>query len=185
MKVMIPLARLSFPDLFDAVQYQGQGDANYRAQFLVEPGSEGDKAIRAAIQQVATEKWKAKAPQILASIENNSQKNAYVSGDTKAYDGYAGMMALSASRKEDAGRPSTLKRDGTPAVAADGVFYSGCYVMASVEFWAQDNNYGKAIRCTLRGVKFVKDGQSFGATTTAADADEFPEMAEELVDDFV
>lgn len=52
--------------------------------------------------------------------------------------------------------------------------YSGCYVNASVEFWAQDGD-NAGIRCSLRGVQFFKDGDSF-AGGSKAKADEFDEF---------
>ena len=30
-----------------------------------------------------------------------------------------------------------------------------------VELWAQDNQYGKGVNATLRGVQFYRDGQAF------------------------
>lgn len=37
-----------------------------------------------------------------------------------------------------------------------------------VEFWAQDNNYGKRVNATLLGVQFVRDGAAFAGGTTGA-----------------
>jgi hypothetical protein len=172
MKVKLANVRLSFPDLFKAVQYQGEGPFNYRAQFLVEPGSANHKAIEAAIKEVAKAKWAAKADAILKSIAGNSQKYCYIDGDTKEYDGYAGMMALSTTRQQEKGRPLIIDQQKNPLTEADGKPYAGCYVNASVEFWAQDNSFGKAIRCTLLGVQFAKDGDAFGGGA-APSADDF------------
>ncbi len=64
----------------------------------------------------------------------------------------------------------------------DGVIYAGCYVNASIEIWAQDNQYGKAIRATLRGVQFFRDGDAFTANNVAA-ADEFDDLSVDGDDD--
>jgi hypothetical protein len=64
-----------------------------------------------------------------------------------------------------------------PLVAADGKPYAGCYVNTTVEFWAQDNSYGKGIRCTLLGVQFLRDGDAFSAGSVAT-PDDFEALAE-------
>ena len=173
-KVILRDVRLSFPDLFEAVQYQGQGPFNYRASFLMPADSQGKKDIDAAIKQVATEKWGAKAGAILPGILANPQKCCFIDGNLKEYNGYAGNWALSATRTQESGRPAIVDRAKNPLSASDGKIYAGCYVNAVVEIWTQDNSYGKAIRATLVSVQFVRDGESFGgaAPATASDLDD-------------
>ena len=185
MRVTVQDARLSFPDLHEAVQFQGSGAFNYRATFLLDPDSKSTVEIDAAIEVVAKAKWGAKAPAILKSIEGSSGKFCFVSGDSKDYDGYEGKMALSASRPVDKGRPTIIDRDKSPLVAADGKPYGGCFVNAIVEFWAQDNSYGKGIRCTLLGVQFLRDGDSFSAGAPPSGADEFESLGDAPVDSLV
>lgn len=172
-KVILRDVRLSFPDLFEAVQYQGQGPFNYRASFLMAPDSQAKKDIDAAIKQVATEKWGAKAGSILPGILANPQKCCFIDGNLKEYNGYAGNWALTATRSQESGRPAVVDRQKQDLHANDGKIYAGCYVNAVVELWSQDNSYGKAIRATLVTVQFVKDGESFGgaAPATADDLD--------------
>lgn len=187
-KIKISDVRLSFPDLFKATQYQGEGTFNYRASFLVTPGSQADKIIRGAIKAAADEKWLKKAAGVTTGLEGNPNKYCYANGDTKDYDGYAGNWVLSANRNQDKGRPVLIDRDKTPLTAEDGRPYAGCYVNASVEIWAQDNGFGKGIRCTLLGVQFVKDGDAFGGGA-APSADDFEEIDapehDEFADDLV
>jgi hypothetical protein len=45
-----------------------------------------------------------------------------------------------------------------------------------VEIWAQDNNYGKRINASLKGVQFVRDGDAF-AGGGAASPDEFEDLS--------
>ncbi|AMU17538.1 hypothetical protein A3203_32705 [Burkholderia cenocepacia] len=183
--VQLQNVRLSFPDLFTAVQYEGQGPFSYKATFLQpedqpvmlqqEDKSWKKTTMAKVIEAVATEKWKAKAPSILKQIEGNSNKFCWIDGDVKAYDGYEGNFALSASRGEEKGRPLVMDRDKSPLSKDDGRPYAGCYVNATVEIWAQDNKFGKAVRATLRGVQFVKDGDAFTAGTALSD-DDFTEI---------
>jgi hypothetical protein len=183
--VKLENVRLSFPDLFEAVQFEGKGPYNYGASFLQPENQpvmvqQADKSWKKStmakvIEAVATEAWKGKATSILDSIRNNSQKCCWVDGNTKDYDGYEGNFVLSAKRGQDKGRPVIKDRDATPLESSDGKPYAGCYVHATVEIWPQDNKWGKGMRATLRGVQFVKDGDAFSAGTPLAD-DEFSEI---------
>ena len=71
--------------------------------------------------------------------------------------------------------------DKTPLVAENGKPYSGCFVNASLELWAQDNNYGKRVNATLMGVQFYKDGDSFSGGGVASE-DDFDDLS---IDDLV
>ena len=165
--IMLRGVRLSFPDLFVAKQYQGNGPFKYSATFLVAPGSPNDLAIKAEIAKAAKAKWAEKAPEILKTIEGQSMKYAYVNGNTKAYEGYAGMMALSAKRGQDAGHPKVIDTDLRDITPEEGIPYGGCIVNAKVSIWAQDNSWGKGIRCTLMTVQFAGHGESFGGAPQA------------------
>jgi hypothetical protein len=184
--VQLKNARLSFPDLFEAKQFEGQGPFSYRAAFLQPEDQpvylqQADKSWKATtmakvIEAVAAEEWKAKAGAISKTLEGNPQKICWYDGALKDYDGYEGNYVLSSSRGQDKGRPLVLDTDKSPLTEKDGKPYAGCYVNATVEVWAQDNKYGKGIRATLRGVQFVKDGDAFSAGTPVSD-DEFEEIA--------
>lgn len=175
MKVVLKDVRLSFPDLFEPVQYQGKGAFRYNGSFLVEPGSENDKKIRTAIKEAATESYGAKAAVQLKGMENNSNKYCYMDGDLKEYDGYAGMMCLSAHRSQAQGAPAVVGRDkNVKLTAADGKPYAGCYVNASVEIYAQKGE-NPGIRASLIAVQFSKDGDAFAGTP--ANTDDFDDLA--------
>ena len=208
MKFQLRNARLSFPDLFEATQVNGQGGFNYRSQFLVPASGDGaeirkdvsedptkttwgpwgpaKEGIEKAIADTAKAKWNAKAGPILAANEGIPQKHCFIDGKKRAYDGYEGNWALSASRPLEKGRPMVVDADKSPLVAADGKPYAGCYVNAVVSFWAQDNQHGKAVRCELVSVQFAKDGDSFGGGGTKGSEDDFEDIstganAEDLV----
>lgn len=162
--------RLSFPDLFEARQYEGQGPHRYSATFLVKPNGENAKRIKAAMLEAATELWPKAAPAKLKSYEGNSNRCCFTSGDLKEYDGYAGMMALSSHRKQDAGRPLVIDGQKNPLSPQDGKPYAGCYVNAFVDIYCQDGqNHG--VRCGLRGVQFAADGDSFSGSRVASTDD--------------
>lgn len=175
-KVVLRDVRLSFPDLFEAVQYQGQGPHNFRASFLMPPDHPSRAAVDAAIQAVAKEAWKDKATGYLSSLTSNSQKCCFFDGSTKTYEGYPGNWVLTAVRDQSKGRPLVVDGQMQPLTVADGKPYAGCYVNASVELWPQDNKYGRGIRCTLLSVQFWRDGDAFGGGS-APTLDDFEALA--------
>lgn len=153
-----------------AEDYQGNKNFRHSATFLVEPGSGNDKALQAAILESAKATWPKKAQAMVDSLKPQTNKYPYHSGDLKDYDGFQGMMALGAHRKQSDGQPLIIDRDKTPLTAADGRIYAGCYVNAIVEIYAQEGQ-NAGIRCGLKGIQFVRDGDSFGGATKAKDDD--------------
>jgi hypothetical protein len=121
---------------------------------------------------VAEEQWGQKAKAILAQLRGQD-KTCLHNGDLKAqYDGYAGMWYVSA---RSASKPLVIDRDKKILEEKDGRPYGGCYVNMSIDIWAQDNQYGKRINATLRGVQFVQDGDAFSGGPPAT-----PEEFEDL-----
>lgn len=184
-KIKLVNVRLSFPALFEAEQFDGKGPFKYRAAFLMEPGSANHKAVEKGVNEVAKEEWKDKAPIILKAAAGDSKLRLIQDGDSKTYDGYAGMVVVSASRDQTKGRPLILDQrpkneDGSPNILSqtDGKPYAGCYVNATIELWPQNNKYGKCVRATLLAVQFSKDGDAFGAGTTTGSPDEFEDLSD-------
>ncbi|MFN7341429.1 MAG: ssDNA-binding protein, partial [Opitutia bacterium] len=100
-------------------------------------------------------------------------------GDVKAdYDGYPGNLFVNARAKT---RPLVIDEQRAPLAEQDGKPYAGCYVNASIELWPQDNQYGKRINASLRGVQFARDGEAF-AGGGAADVNDFDEVDAETGD---
>jgi hypothetical protein len=184
-RIMLRNVRLSFAQgLFEASTIPG-ADAGakpkYNCGLLLAPDHPQIKEIRTKTIAVAREKWAAKADGILKGLEKQDRL-ALHDGDVKPnYSGYPGNLFLSPSTTDST--PPFLGRtvDGQvvemdPKTAARSI-YSGCYVDASIELWAQDNQYGQRVNAQLRGVMFVRDGDAFGAGG-AAHADEFEPAAE-------
>lgn len=181
MKVMIrhlgpeQFARLAFAQfLFEKGTVGGEGEPAFSSTVIVSPNHPDLKALEAAEAQVAKEKWADKAPAILAQIKAKGV-GVVKDGDTKAsFDGFAGNKFVS---MRSSARPTVIDRNRTPLVAADGRPYSGCYVNAQVEVWAQDNSYGKRINAQLLGVQFAEDGDSFQAGAPPANPDDFGDLS--------
>ena len=179
--------RIAFTQsLVEPKDYDDNGVFRRSATFLVEPGSENDKAIRAAINAAATATWLAKAEKTLKAFEGNSNKIAYLDGDDKAdkYEGFEGMWTLAGHRKVAEGAPLLLDNVADPETGKparlltsqnqwkpgkEGRIYAGCFVNAKVEIYAQAGKF-PGVRCTLGTIQFWKDGDSFsGAAKTSDD----------------
>ncbi len=103
-------------------------------------------------------------------------KFCYISGDLDNQDEHDGFMILSAKRKESQGRPTVIDGQRNNLEPADGKPYSGCYVNAIVDVYAQTGDF-EGIRCSLKGVQFERDGDAF-AGGSAASADDFETIEE-------
>lgn len=171
MRIMLTKVRLAFADIFKARAIL-DSEPRFSATFLISKTDPQIKAIEKDIEQIAKEKWGDKAPTTLKQLYASSRV-AFYDGDDKDYDGFSDMMAINASNKI---RPSIVDRDKTILAEEDGRPYSGCYVNAIVDIWAQDNKYGKRINATLSGVQFVEHGDAFSGGRPAS-SDEFEDLS--------
>ena len=177
MKVKLVNVRLAFPALFEPKSVNAGDDPRFSAAFPIAPTSENAKALNNAVASVAKEKWGAKADAILTELKSKGRvayKESALSKEGKVYDGFEGMHTFNATNKV---RPLVIDSNKTPLTAADGKPYAGCYVDVIVEFWAQDNSYGKRVNATLSGVQFRADGDAFSGGRPAS-TDEFDDLAQ-------
>lgn len=174
MKATISNVRLAFPNIFEPKINEG-GKAQFSAAFIFPPTHPCKAQLDKVIDEVGQAKWGAKWPTMKKQMTAGDNLLIH-NGDSKAsLDGYEGNLFLNAY---NAVRPTVVDRDTTPLVAADGKPYSGCYVVAILDVWAQDNQYGKKINAQLQGVQFFKDGDAFAGGGKAADAGDFAPIAE-------
>lgn len=168
MKIQLNNVRLSFPKLFKPEGFKGQaGSEKFSAAFLLdkEEHAEKIKEIKEAIKKVVAEKWPKKAPKLAA--DKIFLKDGEIKEDE--YDGYdSSMVFINASTTK---RPVVVDKKLTPIAEDDDVIYAGCYVNATFQIWAQDNDYGKRINAQLRAVQFERDGEPFGAAPVEAEAE--------------
>lgn len=138
-----------------------------------------------ALKKVAEAKWpgnlpdgRSKADLHLSNILSDPKACCWTDGNKKEYDGYAGNWALAAKRYKSDGRLLLKDRDNSPIIdpktdepyaGKEGRIYSGAYYIAVVNFWAQDNKFGKGMRCELLGVQYMADGDSFGGSTRVSE----------------
>lgn len=166
MSIKLNHVRLSFPSLFQKAQFDGT-ETKYEATFLL------DKVKHAATIKEIEAFIAAKVASDLKGAKVPGNKLCLRDGDEVEYDGYAGHMTLKASTKK---RPLVLNKDKSPLTEEDGVVYSGCYVNAIIDLWAQDNQFGKRINATLLGVQFAADGEAFSSGGKSANPDDFDDL---------
>jgi hypothetical protein len=183
MKIQVP-ARAAFLNLFTAASYEN-GPPKWNGKFIIDPADTATvKKLDEGMMAAARLKWGEKAEKIMAGLVKTGKpktlevafiKQPYLDKEGDAYDGFEGMYYISASAdpKRDP-RPLVIDRDTSPLVESDGKPYGGCHVIVQVEFWAQDNNFGKAIRATLKAVQFVRDGDAFTGGAPAVPSDFAP-----------
>ena len=174
MKTTIQNVRIAFPAIFEP-KVNDEGRATFSAAFIFAPTSPVKAHLDKVIEEVGAEKWGPKWPALkkqMAAGDNLLIHN----GDAKAsLDGYEGNLFVNAY---NAVRPTVVDRDTSPLVATDGKPYSGCYVIAILDVWAQDNKFGKKINAQLQGVQFYKDGDAFAGGGKAAESGDFAVIAE-------
>lgn len=169
-KVVIKGARLAFPQLFEPKQYNGQGEPACSGAFILDPKTqkaEIDKIV-AAIKQAAVDKWGAKSDEMLKTLKAKGDMCLHDGATKSEYDGFDGMVYISARSKA---RPVVVGKDKAPLTQADGKPYAGCFVNVSVDIWAQSNNYGKRINAKLLAVQFDRGGDAFSGGEGYSDDD--------------
>lgn len=169
--------RLSFPKLIEASSAAFTPDAakKFSADLIISSSDPQLAKFMGEVQKLATEKWKEQGGAVLQMIQGDRKLRCYGKGDEKVdkktfkpYDGYAGMMYVSANSNED--RPPQIMRPMDGKVAANLIerqelaraLFGGCYVNVALRPWAQDNQFGRAVRCELVAIQFSKDGEAFG-----------------------
>ncbi len=179
--IKLKRVRLSFPNLDEARAPKGVANAkeSFGATALLDPTDTSHKELYklcvAEINRLRQEAWGGKHPKE-KPLECIGKGDNKTNDDGEVYKGYEGMIFISG--KSDT-RPLALtaskKEINDPKIIAS-TLYGGCYVDMNINFWVQDNEFGKAIRCGLRGVRFREDGEAFGGGR--ATADEFDDVEE-------
>lgn len=165
--------RLSFEHIFNPSAGPNGGAEKFSAALILEGKNNPQlPKIRKAINDVAEAQWGSRAKAELAKLQ--SQDRIFLrDGDNSGRAEYAGHWYFNASNKT---RPLVVDVDKTPLTEADGKPYSGCYVNMLIEVWAMQNEFGKRICASLKGVQFVRDGDAF-TNKRPATVDDFEDVS--------
>lgn len=179
MIIMLSNQRIGFPS-FAEKQSVGDGEPAYGGRLIIDPTDTDTVAkIEAAMLAAAKLKWKDDAEAVLAFLKSEKDKLAFSRTEYRnkkkmeVYRGFEGKFHLGMRTAKN--QPTIFNQYGeqvTDKAQIAALIYSGCYVNAKVEFWAQDNNFGRRINCTPLGIMFAGDGESFGGGTAPAAADD-------------
>ena len=183
--------RLAFPKIWTPEAFGPGSPAKFQATFLIENEDTVTlNAVRKAMGAAGRAQW----PKQWDDAKFRKQVNVrgLQDGDRKAqYDGFETHHYVGAT---NAKRPPIADLNGNLLVESDGRPYGGCYVVGEVQFWGQDNQYGKAINASLLSIQFLRDGDSFGGGRVAApdsfanledDDGEAPVHPQDADDDFL
>ena len=183
MVVKLKNVRIAFSqNLFKAGSKTAGDKPKFSATFIIPGDSPQIAQIKKTIDEVAREKWQGKTEVIMKSLKAAGDKICLRDGDTKAqYEGFEGNMFITAS---NAAAPLVIDKDRSPLTEASGKPYAGCYVNANIDIWAMDNNYGKRVCATLKGVQFLRDGDAFVGSAPASE-DDFEDLSDTGDDDLV
>lgn len=160
-KLTTGLFRASFPHVFKP-QTTPSGEQRFSLVMLMHAKDQKDdiKALKTLAKEAAYAKWGKD------SVEGKKVKVQWPwrDGEEKAeqYDGYEGMIFMSASSKN---KPKVVRKlkDGTLEVLTDDEdFYPGCYAVASVNAYAWEWKGKKGVSYGLINVLKRKDGERFG-----------------------
>ena len=163
-RILVKNVRLSFPNIFQRSVFQGE-EGKFQATFLI---PKGDPQIKKLVDII---KGKIANEKIKVPVANICLKD----GDSSDYDGYEDHFALKASSQY---RPTVINQHKIPVAEEDGIVYAGCWVNGIVDFWVQNNKWGKRVNCNLHGVQFVKDDSAFGNVRVDV-TEEFEETTQE------
>lgn len=118
-------------------------------------------AIKAATDLGVETKYKGKKP------NSPTFKNPLHDGDLERSEKeeYEGMYFVNASTDN---QPDVVDSK-LNAITSKDVFYSGCFGLASVNFFPFNSNGSIGVGCGLRNVMKTKDGEKFGSGASAAE----------------
>lgn len=159
--------RLSYPHLFEKYEESGK----YQCVLLIDKTDKDTlgvikKAIDAAKDKGKSEKWNGKIPSNYASPLRD--------GDESDQEGYAGCYYLSA---KNGNRKPQVKDLDMEDIFDESEVYAGCYVRASITFFAY-NKSGNGVGCLLNHIQKLEDGPSLGGDVSSAE-DDFDDDAED------
>lgn len=182
--IFISNARLSFPHLVEPQkrvnEQTGQERISYNGELILAPNDPGYVAFMKRYAEMATDKWKEHAGQVMQMIHSDRKSRCYGMGEEKVnkktfqpYDGYAGHAFITVGKDTP---PQMIQADGTPVdpnntmayQALARKLYGGCRVNAAIRPWLQENKHGRGIRCDLIAIQFAAEGKPFGEAVVDA-----------------
>lgn len=162
-KVVTGTVRLSYEHVWEPSSING-GEEKYSASLII---PKSDKATVNAIQKAVD----AAIEEGLAKFGGKKPNKAAIKlplrdGDVEREDeAYQNSFFVNANSRT---APQIVDRSVQPILDRNEV-YSGCYIRASISFYAFNSNGNKGIACGLNNIQKIRDGEPLGGRTNAAD----------------
>lgn len=178
-KVLLTNVRLSYPHLFEAYSFNGQ-EPKYSASLLV---SKDDKESIAIITKAFEEAFKAGVEKGKLSAKDKSKIRLPLrDGDADRPDDevYANCYFINTNSKR---APQVVGRykdpeTGKPVELDEESCYAGCYVNATLTFYAYSVSGNKGIAAGLGNIQKYADGERLGGAASASSDFDFEEAPE-------
>ena len=162
-KVVTGTVRLSYEHVWEPASIHG-GEEKYSASLII---PKSDKATVNAIQKAVD----AAIEEGLAKFGGKKPNKAAIKlplrdGDAEREDeAYQNSFFVNANSRT---APQVVDRSVQPILDRNEV-YSGCYIRASITFYAFNSNGNKGVACGLNNIQKIRDGESLGGHANAAE----------------
>jgi hypothetical protein len=172
-RLIIPKARLAFADaIFEKKSVQG-GEPQFGCSLIIPPTSPAIQLVTQEENRIGALHWKDKADSMLQMIRAANGQALKPGALKMKFDGFQGNYFISTNAKV---RPTIVDRNGAPLTPSDGKPYSGCYVLAHISLWTQDNQWGQKINANLLGLQFLEDGDAFSGGPAPSSVEDFANL---------
>ena len=162
-KVVTGTVRLSYEHVWEPASING-GEEKYSASLII---PKSDKATVNAIQKAVD----TAIEEGLAKFGGKKPNKAAIKlplrdGDVEREDeAYQNSFFVNANSRT---APQIVDRSVQPILDRSEI-YSGCYIRASISFYAFNSNGNKGIACGLNNIQKIRDGEPLGGHANAAD----------------
>lgn len=176
--LLMPPGKFEFPAVLKVLEDDAKREAGLKALKTAADGGDNYAKVVLAVVAVAKAKWQGKWLATLKSLYAKDDLCLH-NGDNKPdLAGYPGNYYVSATNQS---RPTLLDRNRNDIEEkSPALLYSGCYPVAVVEIWAQDNpqKSWKRVNCQLQGLQHYKEGERTGGGGRVADKNEFDDLGD-------
>jgi len=164
--VTTPVFRLSYPKLFKAELNKLNGKEEFSLVALFPKGTDLT-AMQKAAQAAIEKKWGTDPSKWPKPLKNPFRKHEEREKDGKLPDGHEPggiFMNLKSERKP------TVVDQNVQEILDPAKIYAGCFVRASINFYAYDQKGNRGVSAGLGHVQLVRDGDPLGNVVRVTDA---------------
>lgn len=164
-KVITGLVRFSFVHVHEPHAMNEDQIKKYSVSIII---PKSDKKTITLIKK-AVEEAKVEGKSKYGGKIPNNLKLPLRDGDVDREDdeAYAGCYFVNANSTNKPG----LVDENVQTIMEKGEFYSGCYGLASVNFYPYNAGGSKGVACGLNNLQKLKDGEPLGANVASAEED--------------